>query len=220
LLNLCKRHIFLQPFRKRTRVKSIWVLFRDPSHFLQARVSVGFVLQNLYQRSAIAVTACSIAIISFRVLNEPIPSLNIIETKNNEKPLQFPAIEKMADKLEAIRVDNLWYYNVATSNTKDARRSLFSIIRDNDKLRLVYAEDSYKSQVESGIKFLQSRHRQAKEKLEEYLVSEEEAITVRNTQREKAAEEWGGSSDDILSQPNQVWIPGPDYYFLLDSFTL
>jgi hypothetical protein len=46
----------------------MWVLFRDPSHLLQARVSVGFVLQNIYQQSGIVVTACSIAIISFRVL--------------------------------------------------------------------------------------------------------------------------------------------------------
>jgi hypothetical protein len=75
-------------------VKSSWVLFRDPSHLLQARVSVGFVLQNLYQQTAIGVTAGSIAIISFRVLNEPIPSWNIIEMKNNENPLQFLTIER------------------------------------------------------------------------------------------------------------------------------
>jgi hypothetical protein len=55
---------------------------------------VGFILQNLYQQSAIAVTSGSIAIISLRVLNEPIPSWNIIEMKNNENPFQFPTIER------------------------------------------------------------------------------------------------------------------------------
>jgi hypothetical protein len=96
---------------------------------------------------------------------------------------------------------------------KDARRSLFSIILDDDQRRLVFSEDSYKIQVEFGIKFLQSRRRQEKDRLEEYIVSEEEAIAARNIRRDKAAEERGGSSDDILSRPNQVWIPGPDYYF-------
>jgi hypothetical protein len=88
---------------------------------LQARVYVGFVLQNIYQQSAIAVTAGSIAILSFRVLNEPIPSWNIIETKNNENPFSSQQLKEMVDKIEAVRVDNLWYYNVATSNTRDAR---------------------------------------------------------------------------------------------------
>jgi hypothetical protein len=77
----------------------------------------------------------------------------------------------------------------------------------------VFSEDSHKIQVESGIKFLQSRLHQEKERLEGYLVSEEEDIAARNMQRDKAAEEWGGWSDDILSRPNQVWIPGPNYYF-------
>jgi hypothetical protein len=117
----------------------------------------------------------------------------------------------MADKIEAIRVDNLWYYNVATSDTKDARRSLFSIIRDDDKRRLVFSEDSYKSQVESGIKFLQSRRRQEKERLEAYLATEERAIAARTMQRDKALEELGGWTYDILCRMNQVGIPGPDY---------
>jgi hypothetical protein len=67
--------------------------------------------------------------------------------------------------------------------------------------------------VESRTIFLQSRRRQEKERLEEYIVSEEKAIAARKIQHYKAAEERGGWSDDILSQPNQVWIPGPDYYF-------
>jgi chorismate synthase len=85
---------------------------------LQARVAVGFVLQNLYQQSAIEVTAGSIAIISFHVLNETIPTWNIIEKKNNETPFSSQKLKEMADKIESIRVDNLWCYNVATSNTK------------------------------------------------------------------------------------------------------
>jgi hypothetical protein len=123
----------------------------------------------------------------------------------------------MADKIEAIRVNNLWSYNVAASNTRDARRSLFSIIRDDDKRRLVFSEDSYNSQVESGIKFLQSRRRQEKERLEAYLATEEKVIDARIMQHDKATEEQGGSTDDILSRPNQVWVPGPDYYFGYDD---
>jgi hypothetical protein len=126
-------------------------------------------------------------------------------------------LKEMADKIEAIRVNNLWSYNVAASNTRDARRSLFSIIRDDDKRRLVLSEDSYNSQVESGIKFLQSRRRQEKERLEAYLATEEKVIDARIMQHDKATEEQGGSTDDILSRPNQVWVPGPDYYFGYDD---
>jgi hypothetical protein len=43
-------------------------------------------------------------------------------------------------------------YNAAI-NTKDARESLFSIIHDDDKRRLVLSDDRYDSLVESGIKF-------------------------------------------------------------------
>jgi hypothetical protein len=122
-------------------------------------------------------------------------------------------LKEMVDQLEAICVDNLCYYNVATSNTKDARRSLSSILRDDDKRRLVFSKDSYKSQVESGIKFLQARRRQEKERLEEYIVSEEKAIAAPSIHHDKAAEKRGGWSDDILSRSNQVWIPGPNFYF-------
>jgi hypothetical protein len=50
-----------------------------------------------------------------------------------KKSFSSQQLKEMADKLEAIRVDNVWYYNVATSNTKDDRRSLFSSTRDDDK---------------------------------------------------------------------------------------
>jgi hypothetical protein len=119
----------------------------------------------------------------------------------------------MVDKIEAIRVDKLRYLNVATSNTKDARRSLFAIVRDDDKRRFVFSHISYKDQVYSETEFMQSRRRQEKERLEEYLVSEEKDVAARKMQHDKAAEEWGGCSYDILIRPNLVWIPGPDYYF-------
>jgi hypothetical protein len=36
-------------------------------------------------------------------------------------PFNSHELKEMVDKKEAIRFDNLRYYNVATSNTKDAR---------------------------------------------------------------------------------------------------
>jgi hypothetical protein len=114
-------------------------------------------------------------------------------------PFNSHQLKEMVDKTEAIWVNNLWYYNVATSNTKDARRLLFAIIGNDDKRRLMFSD--------------KSRRRQEKERLEEYLVSEEKAIDACKMQCDKAAEERGGWSYDILSRPNLVWIPGPDYYF-------
>jgi hypothetical protein len=89
----------------------------------------------------------------------------------------------MVDKMESICIDKLWYYNVATSNTKDAHRSLFSIIHDDEKCRLFLCDIAYKDQVVSGTNFLQSRCRQEKERLDEYLVYEEKAIAARKMQR-------------------------------------
>jgi hypothetical protein len=66
--------------------------------------------------------------------------------------------------------------------------------------------------VESITKFLQPRRREEKEILDEYLVYEEKAIAARKIQRDKEAEEQGGWSYAILSRPNLVWIPGPEYY--------
>jgi hypothetical protein len=126
-------------------------------------------------------------------------------------PFNSHQLKEMGDKMEAIRVDKLWYNNVVTSNTKDAHRSLFSIIHDDDKRRVVFSDIAYKDQVGSATEFLQSRRCQEKERLEEYLVSKE--IASRKMQRDKAAEEWGDWSYDILSRPKLVWIPGPDYYF-------
>jgi hypothetical protein len=57
-------------------------------------------------------------------------------------PFNSHQLKEMLYKMEAIRVNNLWYYNVVTSNTKDARRSLFAIIRDDDKHQLVFSDIS------------------------------------------------------------------------------
>jgi hypothetical protein len=93
-------------------------------------------------------------------------------------------------------------------DTKDARRSLFAIIGDDGKHRVVFSDIAYKYQVESATKFLQSRRRQEKERLEEHLVSDEKAIAARKIQRDKTAEERGGWSYDILSRPKTE--PGVD----------
>jgi hypothetical protein len=113
-----------------------------------------------------------------------------------------------------MKIINLYRYNFATSNIKDARRSLFSILRDDDEHRLVLCDNAYKDQVESKTKFLQSRRREEKERLEEYLMYEEKSMAARKMWRDKEAKERGGWSYDILSRPNLVWIPGPDYYFV------
>jgi hypothetical protein len=113
-------------------------------------------------------------------------------------------LKEMADKMESMRVDHFSRYNVSTSNTKDARRSMFAIIHDDGKRQLVLCDIAYKDQAESGTEFLQSRRRPEKERLEEYIVYEEKAIAALKMQREKAAEERGGWSYDILSQPNLV----------------
>jgi hypothetical protein len=75
----------------------------------------------------------------------------------------------------------------------------------------MFSEDSYNNQVESGIKFLQSRCRQEKERLEAYLAIEERAIAARTMQRGKALEEPGGSTYELFCRMSQVGIPGPDH---------
>jgi hypothetical protein len=52
--------------------------------------------------------------------------------------------------------------------------------------------------VESGIKHLQERRRREKERLEQYVDTEEKAIAARTMQCDKAAEEWGGSTKDRI----------------------
>jgi hypothetical protein len=74
--------------------------------------------------------------------------------------------------MESILVNHLSRYNVASSNTQDAHRSLFAIIRNYDERRLVLCDNAYKDQVESRTEFLQSRRREEKERLEEYILYE------------------------------------------------
>jgi hypothetical protein len=56
-------------------------------------------------------------------------------------PFNSHQLKEMED-MESIRVNHLYRYNVATSNTKDACRSLFSIIRDDDEPRLVLCDNA------------------------------------------------------------------------------
>jgi hypothetical protein len=119
-------------------------------------------------------------------------------------------LKEMVDKMESYWVDSLSCYNVATSNTKYARRSLFAIIRDDDKRQLVVCDIAYKDPVESGFLFAEKAPSRKRE-IGAISLNEEKAIAARKIQRDKAAEERGGWTYDILSRPNQVWIPGPDY---------
>jgi hypothetical protein len=66
---------------------------------------------------------------------------------------------------------------------------LFVSIRDDDKCLVVFSDIAYKDQVESATECLQSRRRQEKERLEEYIMSEEKDVAARKMQRDKAAEE-------------------------------
>jgi hypothetical protein len=99
-------------------------------------------------------------------------------------------------------------YHEAASNTRDACESLMSLIRDDETPRRVLGELRYDSMVESGIKFSQERRRCEKERLEQYVDTEERAIAARTMQRDKETEEWGGSSKDKMSR--MKWIPPPD----------
>jgi hypothetical protein len=85
---------------------------------------------------------------------------------------------------------------------------LFAILRDDDQRELVLCDNAYKDLVEQQTRFLHERRRQEKERMEEFLVYEEKAIAARKMHRNKAAEDRGGWTYDILRRPNQVWIPG------------
>jgi hypothetical protein len=64
-------------------------------------------------------------------------------------------LKEMADRLEGYRVRDLDRYHKAASNTEGAHDNLMSLIRDDEKHRLVLCEYHYESMVQSGIKFLQ-----------------------------------------------------------------
>jgi hypothetical protein len=128
-----------------------------------------------------------------------------------KNPFSSQQLKEMADKLEDYRVHNLSLYKNAASNTRGACESFFPLIRNDDKSRLVFCEDHYDSMVESGIKFLQERRCQEKERLEAYLETEEQAISALTMQCDKSTEERGGSTQDIIIR--MVWIPPLGHYF-------
>jgi hypothetical protein len=105
-------------------------------------------------------------------------------------------------------VSGIYLYHEAASNTRDARESLMSLIRDDEKRRLLLCELRYHSMVQSGIKFLQERRRCEKERLEQYVDTGKRAIVARTMQRGKETEERDGSSKDKMSR--MKWIPPPD----------
>jgi hypothetical protein len=53
-------------------------------------------------------------------------------------------LKQIADKMESYRVKKLWHYEVISSVAKDARRSLFSILRYDYQRKLVLSYWSYK----------------------------------------------------------------------------
>jgi hypothetical protein len=131
-----------------------------------------------------------------------------METTMKNHPFCSSQLKEMVDQLEGCRVQNLSLYHEAASNTKDARDVLMSLLRDDEKRRLVFCEHRYESMVESGIEFLKERRRCEKKRLEQYVDTEERAIAARTMQRDKETEERGGSSKDKMSR--MKWIPPPD----------
>jgi hypothetical protein len=131
-----------------------------------------------------------------------------MKTTMKNHPFGSKQLKEMADQLEGYRVRNLSLYHEAASNTRDARESLMSLIRDDEKRRLVFCELCYDSMVESGIKFLQERRRCEKERLEQYVDTDERVIAARTMQCDKETEERGGSSKYKMIR--MKWIPPPD----------
>jgi hypothetical protein len=78
----------------------------------------------------------------------------------------------MADRLEGCRVRNLAHYHEAASNTEGARDYLISLMRDDEKRRLVLCEYRYESMLQNGIEFLQEMRRCEKECLDFYVDTE------------------------------------------------
>jgi hypothetical protein len=131
-----------------------------------------------------------------------------MKTTMKNHPFCSSQLKQMADQLEGCRVRNFSLYHEAASNTRDARESLISLIRDDEKRRLVFCEHRYDSIVKSGIEHLQERRRCEKETLEHYVDTEEKAIAARTMQHDKETEERGGSTQDRISR--MKWIPPPD----------
>jgi tRNA1(Val) A37 N6-methylase TrmN6 len=64
-------------------------------------------------------------------------------------PYNSYQLKDISDKMESYRVDQLWHCNIATSNTKEARRLLFAILCDDNQRELVFSDYAYKDLVES-----------------------------------------------------------------------
>jgi hypothetical protein len=131
-----------------------------------------------------------------------------METTMKNHPFCSSQLKQMADQLEGWRVHNLSLYHEAASNTKYACDALMSLIRDDEKRRLVFCELRYESMVQSKIKHLQKRRHRGKETLEQYIDTKEKAIAARTMQRDKETEERGGSSEEKMIR--MKWIPPPD----------
>jgi hypothetical protein len=114
----------------------------------------------------------------------------------------------MADRLEGLRVKNLARYHEAASNTEGARHNLMSLIRDDEKRRLMLCQHRYESMVESGINCLQEMRRCEKRSLDFYVDTEEKAVTARIMQRDKEMEERGGSSEE--KKKRIKYVPPPE----------
>jgi hypothetical protein len=131
-----------------------------------------------------------------------------METTTKNHPFCSAQLKEMADRLEGSRVRNLAHYQQAARNTEGARDTLMSLIQDDESPRRVLSQRRYDSMVESGIKFLQEKRRCEKERLEQYVATEERAIAARRMQRDKQMEERGGSSADKMKR--MKYVPPPD----------
>jgi hypothetical protein len=108
-----------------------------------------------------------------------------METTTKNHPFCSAQLKEMADKLEGLRVKKLSRCHKAASNTEGARHNFMSLIRDDEKRRLVLCQYRYESMVESGIIFLQEMRRCEKRSLDFYVDTEEKAIAARRMQRDK-----------------------------------
>jgi hypothetical protein len=131
-----------------------------------------------------------------------------METTTKNHPFCSAQLKEMADRLEGTRVKNLALYHEAASNTEGARDTLMSLIRDDEKRRLVLCEHRYESMVQSGIEFLQEMRRCKKRCLDFYFDTEEKAVAARRMQRDKKMEERGGSSEEKMKRIK--YVPPPE----------
>jgi hypothetical protein len=131
-----------------------------------------------------------------------------METTTKNHPFCSAQLKEMVDRLEGSRVRNLARYHEAAHNTEGARGNLMSLIRDDEKRRLVLCEHRYESMVQSKIEFLQEMRRCEKLCLDFYVDTEEKAIPARIMQRDKQMEERGGSLEEKMKR--MKYVPPPE----------